>query len=119
MATLGTLIYTWLHGELVGTDEFGNRYYRAKSGSLHGRQRCWVVYRGRPEASKVPAEWHAWLHHTTNDPLTEQAAQNKAWLIKHEANPSGTEHAYRPKGHDLRGGNRAQATGDYEAWVPE
>ena len=27
----GTLFYTWLHGKLVGTDEFGNRYYRNPS----------------------------------------------------------------------------------------
>ena len=26
--TLGTRLLTWLRGELVGTDSFGNRYYR-------------------------------------------------------------------------------------------
>jgi NADH:ubiquinone oxidoreductase subunit len=28
--TLGTRLLTWLRGELVGTDSFGNRYYREK-----------------------------------------------------------------------------------------
>lgn len=119
MATIGTLMYTWLNGELVGADEFGNRYYRARRDSLNGRQRRWVIYKGRPEASNVPAEWHAWLHHTTSEPLTELAAQNRVWQKSHMANPSGTANAYRPLGHDLRGGNRAAATGDYEAWRPE
>ena len=32
-ATLGTRLLTWLRGELVGTDAYGNRYYR-----LQGRQ---------------------------------------------------------------------------------
>lgn len=119
MATIGTLVYTWMNGELVGTDEFGNRYYRAKRDSIHGRQRRWVIYKGKPEASKVPGEWHAWLHHTTDEPLTELAAQNRSWQKAHEANPTGSADAYRPQGHDLRGGHRAAATGDYEAWVPE
>lgn len=119
MATIGTLMYTWINGELVGTDEFGNRYYRARRDSIHGRQRRWVIYKGRPEASKVPPEWHAWLHHTTDEPLTELAAQNRPWQKAHKANPTGTADAYRPQGHDLRGGNRASATGDYEAWVPD
>ncbi len=119
MATIGTLIYTWLNGELVGTDEFGNRYYRAKSGEFYGRQRRWVVYHGSPEASKVPPEWHAWLHHTSSEPLTEAAAQARPWQKPHQPNMTGTPMAYRPKGHDLKGGERAHATGDYEPWVPE
>ena len=32
--TLNTQVWTWLYGELVGTDEFGNRYYRTKGGKL-------------------------------------------------------------------------------------
>ena len=28
--TLGTRLLTWFRGELVGTDNFGNRYYREK-----------------------------------------------------------------------------------------
>ncbi len=119
MATIGTLIHTWLHGELVGTDEFANRYYQSKRETLHGRRRRWVIYKGRPEASKVPAEWHAWLHHTTENPLTQEAAQARKWQRTHEANPTGSSDAYRPHGHDLRGGQRAAATGDYEPWVPQ
>ena len=29
-ATLGTRLLTWLRGELVGADSYGNRYYRLK-----------------------------------------------------------------------------------------
>ena len=29
--TIGTRLMTWLRGELVGRDSFGNRYYRDKS----------------------------------------------------------------------------------------
>ncbi|MDG2480772.1 MAG: NADH:ubiquinone oxidoreductase subunit NDUFA12, partial [Alphaproteobacteria bacterium] len=30
MATIGTRLFTWLKGESVGRDEFGNSYYREK-----------------------------------------------------------------------------------------
>ncbi|MBL6958868.1 MAG: NADH:ubiquinone oxidoreductase subunit NDUFA12 [Rhodospirillales bacterium] len=116
---LGTRFMTWLKGELVGTDEFGNRYYRSKGKRLQGRERRWVIYRGRAEASTVPPEWHVWLHHTTDRPLTEEAAQAKAWQKAHAPNMTGTDDAYRPSGHDYKGGKRAQATGDYEAWTPD
>jgi NADH:ubiquinone oxidoreductase subunit len=116
---IGTLLYTWLNGEFVGTDEFGNRYYRDRRHTRHGRERRWVLYEGEVEASRVPAEWHAWLHHTADEPLTESAAQAKPWQKTHVPNPTGTSDAYRPRGHDLRGGRRAAATGDYEPWAPE
>ena len=119
MTTFGTMIYTWLNGELVGKDEFGNRYYHAKNKKLHGRQRRWVLYKGQPEGSKVPAEWHSWLHGTTEDPLTDQAAQAPSWQKPHEPNHSGSAKAYRPLGHDLSGGKRPIVGGDYEAWKPQ
>src|SRR5581483_10903586 len=61
-ATIGTLVTTWLSGRLVGSDEFGNRYYESKTG-----QRRWVIYAGTVDASLVPADWHGWLHHTFTD----------------------------------------------------
>ena len=116
---IGTLLHTWIHGKLVGTDEFGNRYYKNKGGSLYGRERRWVLYKGRKEASKVPPEWHSWLHHTSVEPLTESATQARPWQKEHVPNLTGTAGAYRPAGHDFKGGARAHATGDYEAWKPE
>jgi NADH:ubiquinone oxidoreductase subunit len=115
---IGTLIYTWIHGTLVGTDEFGNRYYRARRDTLHGRERRWVLFKDKPEASRVPPEWHAWLHHTTAAPLSEQAAESRLWQKEHLPNQTGTVGAYRPRGHAYRGGKRAAATGDYEPWTP-
>ncbi len=116
--TIGTRLYTLFNGELVGTDEFGNRYYRHKKAMLHGDERRWVFYKGARDPSTVPAEWHAWLHHTTKTPLTENAAQAESWQKPHQANLTGSSGAYRPKGHDLKGGRRAVSGGDYQPWVP-
>lgn len=117
--SLRTWIYTRLNGALVGMDELGNRYYRGKGRKLNNRERRWVIFKGEVEASKVPPEWHAWLHHTVSEPLTEAATKAKIWQKPHVPNQTGTAHAYRPKGHELKGGRRARATGDYEAWIPK
>ena len=125
MATLGTKLYTWLRGEVVGEDHAGNRYYREKGGGkVHKdslrRERRWVIYaEGQREASRVPPEWHAWLHHTVQEPPKEDDARPHSWMKEHQPNRTGTEEAYRPPGHTLQGGNRAKATGDYEPWTPE
>jgi len=112
----GTLIHTWLHGRLVGTDEAGNRYYEDKRGPTHGgRRRRWVMYKGAIEGSQVPPEWHAWLHYTTPEPLK---AEDRPWERDHQPNLSGTAWAYVPPGDDRRGGERDRATGDYEPWQP-
>jgi NADH:ubiquinone oxidoreductase subunit len=118
--TIATRIYALLRGELVGTDEFGNRYYRLKGPSrrARGRKRRWVLYKGDPEASRVPPEWHAWLHHTSDAPLTGSPARERPWHKEHEPNRTGTAAAHLPSGHVLRGRRRAPATGDYEPWRP-
>ncbi len=111
---------TWRRGVLVGKDRFGNAYYRDRFGKGRMRERRWVIYNGVAEASKVPPEWHLWLHHTAKDPLPEGAGPfHKPWRKEHAPNPSGSLAAYRPPGHVLEGGRRVRATGDYEAWRPE
>ena len=123
---LGTLLYTWLHGELVGTDQFGNRYYHEKrrrplkrGGGLDSRERRWVLYNGEVEASRVPPLWHGWLHHIFDEVPTEAERKKYPWEKEYVPNLTGTDRAYRPPGSLLRGGHRPRATGDYEPWTPE
>jgi NADH:ubiquinone oxidoreductase subunit len=101
----------------IGTDRFGNAYYESKRDWLnYGRKRRYVVYSGTAEATKVPPEWHAWLHHTTDAPLSEK--KKYPWQKEHQQNMTGTAQAYRPAGHDHATGHRQVTTGDYEAWTP-
>lgn len=116
MATLSTLLFTWVRGRLVGTDPDGNRYYTERSPRPGRRMRRWVIYNGQDEASRVPPEWHVWLHHTSDAPLN--GAARWSWQKPHQPNLTGTPRAYLPPGHDLAGGQRPPATGDYEAWSP-
>lgn len=123
-ATIGTRLLTWLRGGFVGEDAYGNRYYRMKGfkparlgGGRFSRERRWVIYNGVPEGSKVPPEWHAWLHHMVD--AVPQQRRRYDWEKPHQPNLTGTPLAYRPHGSVLRGGHRARATGDYEPWAPE
>ncbi len=116
--TIGTRLFTWLNGELVDSDRFGNRYYRERRRPRNRRQRRWVIYQGEAEASKVPTEWHVWLHHTSDDPPTDAHEPTRPWQKEHVPNLTGTDAAYRPPGSILQGGERARGTGDYEPWRP-
>ncbi len=121
--TIGTRLYTWFRGEEVGRDLFGNRYFREKGGGhVHKdsirKERRWVLYRGEVEASRVPAEWQVWLHHTGDRIPPAGGAAKRPWQKEHVANLTGTAQAYRPPGHTLAGGRRARGTGDYEPWTP-
>lgn len=120
-ATIGARFTIGRRGVFIGQDDTGNRYYEAKdnSDSYDDRKRRWVIYEGYAEASKVPAEWHGWLHHTFVEPPTREALPRKAWEKDHQPNLTGTIHAYKPKGSLGRGGERQAASGDYEAWKPE
>ena len=116
--TLGTRLFTLLRGDLVGTDSAGNKYYKDRRAAKGRRERRWVIYAGAVEASSVPADWHGWLHHRTDEPGSGRAADKRPWQKEHQPNLTGTEAAYRPPGHVLKGGKREKATGDYEAWRP-
>jgi NADH:ubiquinone oxidoreductase subunit len=119
-ATIGTLLSSAMKGEHVGTDAQGNRYYRAKKPkSVDGRERRWVIYNGANDASRVPAEWHGWLHGNFDAVPESHLPPPRIWEADYTPNATGTELAYRPQGALERGGRRAQATGDYEAWAPE
>ena len=104
----------------VGQDVEGNRYYRAKPRKGYKRDRRWVIYNGEAEASRVPPEWHGWLHHQTDAVPSEQGPSfRQPWQKPWQPNLTGSTAAYRPPGHILSGGHRDKATGDYEAWTPD
>jgi len=113
-ATVGTRVMTWLSGQAVGEDKFGNRYYQNKAGT-----RRWVIYNGTVEASRVPPDWHGWLHHTFREPPTVNPPVMRGWEKDHLPNMTGTDGALRPPGSLASKAERPRATGDYEAWKPE
>ena len=118
-ATIGTQLWSWRHGEKVGTDAQGNSYYRSTRKTGDGRERRWVIYEGANDASRVPAEWHGWLHGSFEGVPESNLPPARIWETGYSPNATGTAAAYRPAGALERGGRRAAATGDYEAWSPD
>lgn len=117
--TIGALFDINRRGQFIGTDEFGSRYFEERVASLEGRKRRWVIYRGYPDASRVPPDWHGWLHHTFDDPPTYAPLRAKVWEKPHLPNLTGTIWAYRPKGSLDKSGVRAKSSSDYESWNPD
>jgi NADH:ubiquinone oxidoreductase subunit len=89
----------------VGSDEFGNQYFTNKS------NKRFVVYNGYPEPSKVPSEWHGWLHYSTNN--LPDNTHKFSWQKIHLPNLSGTKNAYSP---EKTSGKKT--TSEYESWKP-
>lgn len=118
-ATIGARFDIGRRSRKVGKDAFGNEYFEDRRASTEGRKRRYVIYKGLAEPSKVPADWHGWLHYTFENPPTEEPLPRKIWEKDHKPNLTGTIHAYHPKGSLAEGGERAKATGDYEAWRPD
>eukprot|EP00439_Symbiodinium_sp_Y106_P089155 s1_g1691.t1 len=111
--TLATRFHTWRHGELMGEDAQGNKYYRSKE------DRRWVVYNGLVEASRIPPEWHGWIHKTVDTVPADEEYTVREWQKPHQPNLTGTPYAYRPDGSLSTQGGRPRVTGDYDAWSPE
>lgn len=121
-ATLGTLWTISRSGKFVGQDDYGNKYYEEPEGKGTGAdasRRRWVIYNGYADASRVPADWHGWLHHIFPDAPSATPLPRRAWEKEHQPNLTGTIYAYRPDGSLAVGRERQKSTADYESWTPE
>jgi NADH:ubiquinone oxidoreductase subunit len=113
-ATIGTALHVRRAGRKVGEDGMGNIYYQAKKGG-----RRFVIYKGANDAGQLPPEWHSWLHHQIEGLPDEALPPAPKFLKEPTGNRTGTAQAYKPAGALDRGGVRAAASGDYEAWTPD
>ena len=105
--TFGTFIYTFFIGKLVGKDKFGNKYY-----SNTNRKR-WVIYDNYIESTKIPPEWHAWIHFTSiNIPIDSK--KKYSWQKEHQENLTGTINAHKPEG--LLSSSKTKNMKKYETW---
>jgi len=115
-ATIGTSLFSRRNGNRVGVDSVGNVFFESKA-PIRGRTRRWVIYDGPNDPSRIDPAWYGWLH-GMSDILPSDLPPPRAWQKDPLPNMTGTPAAYRPAGALERGGNRAAATGDYEAWSP-
>jgi NADH:ubiquinone oxidoreductase subunit len=89
--TLGTFIETLLFGTFVGKDEFNNKYYQNK------KNKRWVIYSNKIEATKITADWYLWIHHTVDSiPNDIDNKKKYLWQKKHLENQSGSKNRNKP-----------------------
>ena len=60
------------------------------------RERRFIIYKGIVEASKVPQEWNAWLHHVEQTPPKNDVSK-PSWSKNHSPNLTGTPFSYEYK----------------------
>jgi len=115
--SLGTSLYTWLYGKLVGIDEFDNKYY-CNSGNFQDiSAKRWVIFKGEIEATKIPPHWHAWLHKSIEVPPIDYSHKYD-WQKNHQPNLTGTSEAYYPNSHPFPKSKVNSNKKEYETWKP-
>mgnify|MGYP002640991661 CR=1 FL=1 len=103
-----------LSSKKIGSDEFDNNYFQNKDGKR------FVVYNGMAEPSKIPFEWHGWMHYTTNTPPIQMNTHKLSWQKIHLPNLTGTKNAYSP-GNSKRNSKKDSTINSnipYESWKP-
>ena len=94
-----------INSKKVGTDEFGNQYFEKKNGKR------FVIYNGIAEATKIPFEWHGWMHYSIQEIPTKIEANKFSWQKIHLPNLTGTKNSYSPKI-----SNEKKPKSHYEVW---
>ena len=105
--TVATWISAIFDGKFVGKDQFGNKYYSNSKGKR------WVIYKNNIESSKIPPEWHLWIHNLTINKPSDKI-NSFSWQKKYEENLTGTVRAHKPEGsliNDLKKNMKK-----YETW---
>ena len=109
--TIGTRIWSYFNGVLVGTDDQGNKYYKNKKDTKR-----WVIYNNIVESTLVNPEWNNWLRYTS---LSEPSKIEKhEWEIDHLPNLTGTDAAYDPENSKKEIKSVAK-NDDYKKWSPK
>jgi NADH dehydrogenase len=107
--TIGTFIYTFFTGKFVGKDDFENKYYTNSKGKR------WVIYKNYVESSKIPPEWHLWIHFL-NSKIPTDKSKKYNWQKTHEENLTGTAKAHKPEGSLAISSQKNLKK--YETWKP-
>ncbi len=98
--------------QYFGCDTYGNKYYINRK---TGGRIC--IYYGTSEPSKIPPEWHSWMHGLSDKPLE---LLDFPWAKKYTPNTTGTDVAYKPSGSfaGIMQGDEACVKTVYTPWKP-
>ncbi len=85
-------------GTLVGTDQFGNKYYENNNYMFSRNRFVEYPYKGRfdYDGSQIPPEWHRWMQFMTDDTPTKVPPKANKFDMPHQRNMSGSSGEYVP-----------------------
>ena len=107
--TIGTYIFTLRNGIYVGSDNWGNKYFKSKKD-----ERRWVLYHKDCDASSISPNWHGWIHGKGEElPVSENSAVVTRSDGFYHKNMTGTIDAYHPKKYS------SAKNDEYVPWEPE
>jgi len=87
--TFGTFLKTLFFGKYVGSDEYGNKYYKSK------KDERWVIYSNVIEATKITSDWYLWMHYTV-DKIPNAKDAKYFWQKNHLENQTGRVKSHKP-----------------------
>ncbi len=105
-----------LGSKFIGTDEYRNRYYESKQADYLGRKKRFCIYSGTVEASKIPSNWHNWMHYSSHEEIKQK---KPFWAKSHTPNVTGTDYAFQPNRHtqnNIHGKSFIDSNTSYQAW---
>jgi NADH:ubiquinone oxidoreductase subunit len=103
-------------GKYVGFDDYGNKYFELKSSDAFGRKKRVCIYSGVVEATKIPSEWHSWMHYKSDAPNIEK---KHFWQVMHLPSLTGTKFRFtntNPNSEVKK--EYSQTPSRYSAWRP-
>ena len=113
------VIHSPLYTE-VGKDHHGNTYYQRKASETQTNRDRVIIFApqfmqgyGQYDATAITSEWHAWIHHTTNE-IPGNAPKPFYHIDKPTYDPASP---YLPKGH-VRHGTQRRIWAKVQSWSP-
>ncbi len=105
-----------IFGKYIGSDIYGNKYFEFKSCDFLGRKKRICIYNGFVEATKIPSEWHSWMHHKSDAPNVEK---KYFWQVMHLPSLTGTKFRFTNTNSDSVIKNKySKIPSRYSAWKP-
>jgi NADH:ubiquinone oxidoreductase subunit len=125
MNKLLTLLYLSIFGQLVGEDNYGNKYFELKKKDSFGRKKRVCLFRGRVEASKISPEWHLFMHYQKDSKEIPVNIKQYKWQRSYLPDLTLTSVKYLPKNHPSYSGKtnlyNAKGAGNpfkFQPWKP-
>lgn len=118
-------IFLKFKGKFVGEDEYGNKYYETNQRDYLNRKKRYCLFNGRVEATKIPPEWHCFMHYQIPKESVILDTKQYKWQKRFLPDLTLSSIKYLPKNHPLYSNQNSlyntKSSGNpfkFKAWSP-